>query len=85
MLRLDGGDPPITVEVVDVSAGGVRLRALESPVRAEQWATLRFVMPDQRDCVAHGRVTRVDRGHEFVLAIEEANDGFHAFLASLGG
>jgi hypothetical protein len=82
-LQVVGRAGPIIVEVVDVSAGGLRLRSLGDEVRVIQRATLRFVLPDQRACVATGRVTRVERGGAFVLALDEANDAFRSFLASL--
>jgi hypothetical protein len=111
-LHVDGRDPPITVEVVDVSEGGARLRAFACPVRADQHATLRFLLPEQRTCVASGRVAWVERALDpvsatfsgpistrggstppsagsgtvdFVLRLEETNDAFRGFLASLAG
>ena len=110
-LHVDSRDLPITVEVVDVSEGGARLRAFACPVRADQHATLRFLLPDQRTCVASGRVARVERALDqgsatfsgpissrgvsspsagegtvdFVLCLDETNDAFRGFLASLAG
>jgi len=108
-LHVDSKDPPVTVEVVDVSEGGARLRAFACPVRADQHATLRFLLPDQRTCVASGRVARVERARDpgsvtffgpistrggspqsagsgtvdFVLRLDDTNDAFRGFLASL--
>jgi hypothetical protein len=87
-LHVDDRDAPITVEVIDVSEGGARLRALACPVRADQHATLRFLLPDQRTCVASGRVARVERDLDpasatFALQLDETNDAFRVFLASL--
>ena len=108
-LHVDSRDAPITVEVVDVSEGGARLRAFACPVRADQHATLRFLLPDQRTCVASGQVARVERALDpgsatfsgpistvggsapsagsgtvdFVLRLDETNDAFRGFLASL--
>jgi hypothetical protein len=94
-LHVEGGAAPITVEVVDISAGGARLRAFACPVRGEQSATLRFLLPDQRACVAQGQVARVipARGSEppsagsdtvdFVLRLDTTNDAFRGFVASL--
>ncbi len=110
-LHVDSREPPITVEVVDVSEGGARLRAFACPVRADQHATLRFLLPDQRTCVASGRVARVERALDpesasfsgptstrggpppsagsgtvdFVLRLNDTNDAFRGFLASLVG
>jgi hypothetical protein len=110
-LHVESRDPPITVEVVDLSEGGARLRAFACPVRADQHATLRFLLPDQQTCVASGRVARVERELEqgsatfsgpistrgvspaaagsasvdFVLCLDETNDAFRGFLASLAG
>jgi hypothetical protein len=86
-LHVDGGDP-ITVEVVDISAGGARLRAFACPVRADQSATLRFLLPDQRPCVAQGQVARVGRDLrsetvDFVLRLDDTNEAFRGFLESL--
>jgi hypothetical protein len=93
-LHLEGRGPPLTVEVVDVSVGGARLRAYDCQPRLNQRATLRFLLPDQRTCVAHGHVDRV--GHDprrtqevipgmvdFVLRLDDSNEAFHGFLASL--
>jgi hypothetical protein len=82
-LQVVGQTAPLIVEIVDVSAGGLRLRSLGDDVRVAQRATLRFVLSDQRACAVGGRVTRVERGGAFVLALEETNDAFRGFLASL--
>jgi hypothetical protein len=82
-LQVAGRAGPIIVEIVDLSAGGLRLRALGDEVRLAQRATLGFVLADQRACAAAGRVTRVERGGAFVLALDETNDAFRGFLASL--
>jgi hypothetical protein len=71
------------VEIVDVSAGGVRLRALDSTPRITAAATLRFVLPDLHPCEATGEVLRVNGDREIVLLIERANPAFRAFVASL--
>lgn len=87
-LHVDGGKDPITVEVVDISAGGARLRAFACPVRADQHATLRFLLPDQRPCIAQGRVVRVGSDLrsevvDFVLRLDDTNEAFRGFLDSL--
>jgi len=82
-LQVIGRTAPIIVEIVDVSVGGLRLRSLGEEVHVAQRASLRFVLSDQRACAAGGRVTRVERGGAFVLALDETNDAFRGFLASL--
>ena len=85
-LQLGGRAAPIIVEIVDVSAGGMRLRALGDEVRVAQRGTLKFVLPSQRagqTCAASGQVARVDREGTFVLVLEESNAAFRAFIKSL--
>ncbi len=82
-LQVTGRAAPLIVEIVDVSAGGLRLRSLGEEVRVDQRATLAFVLSDQRACAASGKVMRVERGGAFVLALDETNDAFRGFLASL--
>jgi len=71
------------VEIVDVSAGGLRLRSLGHEMRVAERATLHFLLPDRDACVAGGRVTRIDGRGEFVLVLDESNNAFRRFLASL--
>ena len=82
-LQLVGRPEPLIVEIVDVSAGGVRLRSLGDEVRPKQRASLRFVLPDQRACAAEGHISRVERGGTFVLQLEKANATFLSFVKSL--
>ena len=82
-LQVAGQADPMIVEMVDVSAGGLLLRTLGAEMKVTERATLRFVLGDQRACAAGGRVTRVDRGGSFVLALDETNEAFRGFLASL--
>jgi hypothetical protein len=82
-LQVVGRPEPLIVEIVDVSAGGVRLRSLGDEVRPKERATLRFLLPDQRACAAEGHVLRVERGGTFVLQLEKANATFLKFLKSL--
>jgi len=82
-LHVAGREQPVIVEVVDVSAGGVRLRALESAVRVAEQATLKFLLPGNRHCVAVGQVARVEKEREIILILKRANPAFKAFLASL--
>jgi c-di-GMP-binding flagellar brake protein YcgR len=82
-LQVTNRPEPIIVEIVDISAGGLRLRSLGEEVHLAQRATLRFVLPDQRACAVEGHVSRVERGGEFVLELEKANATFLKFLKSL--
>ncbi|HZL20393.1 MAG TPA: PilZ domain-containing protein [Polyangia bacterium] len=82
-LLVAGHADPMIVEIVDVSAGGLRLRTLGDEMKVTERATLRFVLGDQRACTAGGRVTRVDRGGSFVLALDETNEAFRGFVALL--
>jgi hypothetical protein len=82
-LHVAGRAQPVIVEVVDVSAGGVRLRALESAVKVAEQATLRFLLPGGKPCVAVGQVARVEKEREIILILKRANPAFKSFLASL--
>jgi hypothetical protein len=82
-LHVSGRKQPVIVEIVDVSAGGVRLRALESAVSVAEQATLRFVLQGGRACVAVGQVVRVEKEREIILVLKRTNPAFKSFIASL--
>jgi hypothetical protein len=82
-LQVTGQTGVSIVEIVDVSAGGLRLRSLGDEMRVSQHATLTFVLADLRACLAGGRVMRVERDGTFVLALEETNQAFRSFVVSL--
>jgi PilZ domain-containing protein len=84
-VRMDipGRLEPVIVEMVDISAGGIRLRALEDGAPEAERVRLRFVLPDQHACVAGGLVARAQRNGEFALILDQTNDAFRCFLASL--
>ena len=82
-LHLAGRARPIFVEMVDISASGLRLRSLWDAVLVGQVATLRFVLSDLRSCAACGRVIRVERSGAFAIALDESNYAFCGFLTSL--
>jgi len=82
-LHLDDPTGAVIVEIVDISASGLRLRSLTNEVHMGRRATVRFVLPDQRVCAAGGRVSRVERSGAFVLALDESNYAFRAFVVSL--
>jgi hypothetical protein len=81
---LAGRAAPVTMELLDVSAGGGRFRAPPGGVTVDQRAAFGFVVPDLSRCLAKGRVLRIDptAGH-FVLSFDDANDGFRRFLRLL--
>jgi len=82
-LYVAGRETPIIVEIVDVSAGGVRLRSLEASVNVAEQATLRFVLQGGKPCVATGQVTRVEKEREIIMVLKRTNASFKAFVSSL--
>jgi PilZ domain len=85
IVHLAGRADPVTVELVDVSAGGGRFRFASADLRLDQHATFGFVVPDQRRCSARGRIVRVDEPGQFAVSLEQANEAFLGFLGLLGG
>ena len=73
----------LTVEIVDLSVGGVRLFAPGDTFLAGERGSLHFVLSGGRACAASGQVLRVDQSGGVVLALEEANGAFLEFLAAL--
>jgi hypothetical protein len=84
-VRFAGRQAPLTVELMDISAGGGRFRFAASDVRVDERATFGFVVPDQRRCYARGRVVRVDSPGQFALSLDQANEAFLGFLGLLAG
>ena len=84
-MRVQGRAELMTVELVDVSAGGGRFRFAGADVSVNQLAAFAFVVPDQRRCFARGRVVRVDGPGHFALSLDQANEAFLGFLGLLGG
>lgn len=82
-MRLVGRQEPVTVELMDISAGGGRFRVVGADVSVDQAASFGFVVPDQRRCLAQGRVIRVDGAGQFALSFEQANDEFLGFVGLL--
>jgi len=74
----------LTVEVVDIAPGGVRLRSCGRALALAERVSFGFVTPGPLSCVADGYVMRVDGGDEFILSIDQANPAFHTFVGSLG-
>ena len=74
----------MTVELIDIAAGGARLRPLEAGgVTLDERATFGFILPGGGKCVAGGRVTRVQPSGEFVVALDRANPAFREFMRTL--
>src|SRR5579862_74892 len=82
-VHLSGRESPLTVELTDIAAGGVRLRALSSDVRIDQRANFMFVVAGRGACAAEGRVTRVDASGEFIVVLDKTSPDFRAFVSSL--
>jgi hypothetical protein len=73
----------LLVELLDVSETGARFVAPIGDVRVDDRVTFGFVMPDRSSCHARGQVVRVDGAGQFVLALDDANDGFVGFIRLL--
>ena len=82
-LHMAGRPRRLTVEIVDLSAHGVRLRAPDDTFRVGERGSLHFVLSEGRACAAGGHVLRVDQSGVVVLALDEANKAFVDFLAAL--
>lgn len=83
-VHVDDCAETLTVEMIDVAAGGARLRPLSNTgVTLDRRATFGFIVPGGGKCVAGGRVTRVQATGEFVVALDRANPAFREFLRSL--
>jgi len=82
-LHMRGRPRRLTVEIVDVSAGGVRLLAPGDTFRVGERGSLHFVLSEGRVCVAGGHVLRADQAGGVVLALDEANDAYLEFLSAL--
>ncbi len=83
-VHVDDLAETLTVELIDIAAGGVRLRPLASSgITVGRRATFGFIVSGGGKCVAGGRVARVHPGGEFVVALDRANPAFREFLRSL--
>ena len=82
-VHLAGKSDPITAEVVDLSARGGRFRCIDETVQVNQTASFAFVLPDQRHCVAKGRVVRADDSGEFAVKLSNANRAYLGFVGGL--
>jgi hypothetical protein len=79
-VHFAGAPGPITVELMDLSAGGGRLRSPTQTAHMDQRAAIAFVLPGQRPCLAKGRVVRVGDSGEFALRLDKVNDAFLGFV-----
>jgi hypothetical protein len=83
-VHVDDSPQTITVELIDIAAGGARLRPLAaSEVTVDRRATFGFILPGGGKAVAGGRVTRVQASGEFVLVLDRANPAFREFVKTL--
>lgn len=83
-VHVDDRLETLTVELIDIAAGGVRLRPLgASDVAVDQRATFGFILPGGGKCIAGGRVGRVQPSGEFVVVLDRANPAFLEFVRSL--
>ncbi len=83
-VHVDDSPQTVTVELIDIAIGGVRLRPLAtSDVALDRRATFGFFLPGGGKCVAGGRVTRVQPSGEFVLVLDRANPAFREFVRTL--
>lgn len=82
-LHMRGRPRRLTVEIVDLSAGGVRLLAPDDTFRVGERGSLHFVLSEGRVCVAAGHVLRIDPSGGLVLALDEANEAFLDFRSAL--
>jgi hypothetical protein len=82
-LRIGRRKTPLIVELLDVSESGARFQTMGDEVRVADRATFGFVSPEAPRCHAEGRVLRVDRAGQFVVAFDDANDDFVGFIRLL--
>ena len=82
-VHLAGHAEAMTVELMDLSAGGGRFRSAVGTVRLNQTASLAFVVPGPKRCLAKGRVVRTDGAGEFAVSLNEANKAFLGFVEQL--
>ncbi len=82
-LRLERRVTPLMVELLDVSKSGARFQTMGDEVRVADRAKFGFVIPERPTCHAEGRVVRVDRSGQFVLAFDDTNDDFLGFIRLL--
>lgn len=74
----------MTLELVEVSAGGGSFRTVHERPGLGQRAAFGFVMPDRSICLARGRVVRVEN-RSFAVALDDMNAAFRSFLGDVSG
>ena len=82
-VHLSGRDAPLTVELTDIAAGGVRFRAPSNDVKVDQRAKFMFIAAGRGACAAEGHITRVDKNGEFIVVLDKTSPDFRAFVSSL--
>jgi hypothetical protein len=82
-VHLSGRVDSLTVELIDIAAGGVRFRAPTSDVTIAERARFMFVVEGSGACAAEGRVTRINPGGEFIVELDKTSPAFRAFVSSL--
>jgi c-di-GMP-binding flagellar brake protein YcgR len=83
-VHLAGEPQTLTLELVNVSAGGSYFRTSGRVPRRGQWVAFGFVVSEYSVCAARGRVVRVD-GDGFGISIDNANGAFQAFVNDISG
>ena len=82
-VHLSGREAPLTVELTDIAAGGVRFRAPSNDVKLDQRAKFMFIAEGRGACAAEGRIIRVDKNGEFIVVLDKTSPDFRAFVAAL--
>ncbi|HEX3901841.1 MAG TPA: PilZ domain-containing protein [Polyangia bacterium] len=82
-VHLSGRLAPLTVELSDIAAGGVRFRAPANDVILGQRARFMFVVEGSGACAAEGPITRINAGGEFIVQLDKTSPAFRAFVSSL--
>jgi PilZ domain len=89
-VRLGERRTPVVVELLDISESGARFQGApqdrglgNDEVHVAERVAFGFILPDQGPCQAKGQVVRVDRSGQFVLALDDTNDGFVGFIRLL--
>jgi c-di-GMP-binding flagellar brake protein YcgR len=82
-VHLSGRETPLTVELTDIAAGGVRFRAPSNDVKLDQRAKFTFIAAGRGACAAEGHITRVNKDGEFIVVLDKTSPDFRAFVSSL--
>jgi hypothetical protein len=82
-LHLEQRRTPVMVELLDISESGARFQAVGDEIHVDERAAFGFVLPDGADGRATGLVVRVDQSGQFVLSLDDKNDGFVGFIRLL--